>query len=214
MTESLDRSQINGVKVIARQPANFKGHNVQTQEPMNYTVDQIDECLLEDGTTIFQCNSKNEPCNYVNENPISVRSHLRAHSDRIMAKKAQEEAAEALRRAQEAQRELEESRTRKSNGAKRGWENRKAAGTDGAKGGPRIDTPKQLASMRAAGVVGLIETIADGVNEINRMALQASLLLTQVKADVEALQTAEPTPVDPAILEKAAKYDQFKSLMQ
>jgi hypothetical protein len=68
----------DGRVVIARQPATIPHPNTRKLVPYK----GIDACLLEDETTVYQCRRAPDLCQRTAENPRSVVSHLRVHSDR------------------------------------------------------------------------------------------------------------------------------------
>jgi len=92
------RTLIDGSRVIAAQPAVMPFGNAHGP----YTTSTVLETLLEDGRTVFMCNSPNAPeCTTWGFNPGSIRAHLKIHSTRMIA-------VRAARAAEAARRELEE----------------------------------------------------------------------------------------------------------
>lgn len=211
VTEVTERDRIAGSVVKARSPWKMTLPNDPTRTA---EVAEVDECLLENGDIVYQCNGRNvkphATCYYWSANPVSVRSHLRSHSDRVLAKNAIAQASEAEAKLAELQARLNASHERRSNGSKRGWAARKTSGRDGVLGAPKVHDAVQLKGMRTAGTEGLIETIQDGLDEIEQSAKRARLLLTQVVDDINALQAA--AKVDPAIEAKAKKWDALEEL--
>lgn len=71
----VSRETVNGVRVIARQPAMLAGPN---SNGVKAAIRGVDEVLLENNRTLFQC-TRSEFCDYVADRPESVRAHLPVH---------------------------------------------------------------------------------------------------------------------------------------
>lgn len=209
-----DRSHIDDVKVVEVGVAKIRGNNIHTNKMEDHPVPQIEECLLEDGRVVYRCNSKNGPCEYWNDNPISVRSHLRSHSDRVLARRLAEHAAEAEKEAEAAKAELAARIARKSEGSKRGAVTRKQnlarAESNGQAPVERVAVvpqPNARIQVISAGIEAAIDQLADVADtfDVIRRSLQTTL---------HELAKVEPVvAMDPDILEKAAAFDQMQKLL-
>ena len=93
--QHLDLAHINGVKVIARQ---LMTHVTPISNGKAVPMTYVDEVLLDDGTTIYQCVHPDETEVWVNANAISVRAHLGAHSDKKARRAAEKKLAEQAER--------------------------------------------------------------------------------------------------------------------
>ena len=93
--QHLDLAHINGVKVIARQ---LMTHVTPISNGKAVPMTYVDEVLLDDGTTTYQCVHPDETEIWVNANAISVRAHLAAHSDKKARRAAEKKLAEQAER--------------------------------------------------------------------------------------------------------------------
>jgi hypothetical protein len=208
-----DRSVIDGVKVVEVGVAKIRSNNIHTHELEDHPIPQIEECLLEDGRVVYRCNSKNGPCDYWKENPVSVRSHLRSHSDRMLARRLAEHAAEVEREAEAAKAELAARIQRKSEGSKRGAITRRQKLAAEANGHAPVDRVAAASQSNAK-----IEAIGAGIEAaIDSLAVVADTFDTirrSLQGTLHELAKIEPAvAVDPDVLEKAAAFDQMQKLL-
>lgn len=207
-----DRSRIDGTLVITTNPAKFEIRNIQNQEMELHPVDQVEECLLDDGRVVYRCNSKNGPCDWWNVNPISVRSHLRKHSDRAQHKRAEAALEEARLRAEEAERELAERIRRKSEGSKQGALTRKARLAEASNNG-RARTPRGVAVPTVSQVREIATTVEKLIADVGKMADAAVEVRTALKTTLHKLAHLEPMALDPEVVAKAEAYDDLQRLL-
>ena len=204
-----DRNVIDGVPVVARQKA-----CMVTPSSNGVAVEHrdIDECLLEDGRTVYQCAHRNEFCNKWWGKPESVRAHAKTHADRMVAKRLRIVADEAEQARIAAETELAARIKRKSEGSKRGAVTRRmreAAQTNGQAPVDKLVTPStaQVQAIGAAieGAIDLVVKMADDFYQVKR----------SLETTLHQLSTLEPiAPVDPDVLEKAASFDAMQKLLQ
>jgi hypothetical protein len=206
-----DRSRIDGVKVVEVGVAKIRSNNIHTHELEDHPIPQIEECLLEDGRVVYRCKSKNGPCEYWNDNPISVRSHLRTHSDRILARRLAEHAAEAEREAEAAKAELAARIARKSEGSKRGAITRRQNQATKANGHVPVDQVVAIANAKTQAIGAGIEAAIDSLAVV---ADTFDTIRRSLQGTLHELAKIEPAvAVDPDVLEKAAAFDQMQKLL-
>lgn len=212
----MSREEINGVKVIVRQRARI-ATPISKDVPVEHK--EIDECLMEDGTTLFQCASEHEECDYVSDNPVSVRSHMTRHGGKARARRAESNAVALLERTQALEAELEERKRRRSAGSKAGAVTRAArkaqAQAQAQANGHVTDVPTPLVQPTSPNadvkvIAHAIEVAIDDLQEINETAVRLRTMLT---TSLHQLARLEPMTVDPMIAEKAAAFDQMQKLL-
>jgi hypothetical protein len=213
MTET-SRDVIDNVRVVARQKARMvtpgsKGIPVEHRD--------IDEVLLEDERTVFQCAHRNGQCDKYWDKPESVRAHVKTHADRMTAKRALAEAEQAQARAVQAEAELAARVARKSEGSKRGAETLKAkraaaaAAAAEANGHAPVET---LALPSNAQVQAIGVAIEGAIDQLGEMAHQFDQVRRSLQTTLHQLSTLEPiAPVDPEVLDKAAAFDAMQKLL-
>lgn len=217
---------IEGVthQVMARQLARLPVPHAQTEDGLVWTRG-IHQVLLDNGKTIFQCYHLNEPaCTYIHENGVSVRTHLRTHSDRMMA---QRHAARIQLLASENERlanAAAEKAARYSRGAKQGWETRRAkaetnSGTEDNTQGEDMteQTPVSMDELRKRlnEFGGNIEALFEGLGRLSVMVGNVTVGLKEFMEEIDKLADSEfenETP-DPEILAKAEKWDAIRGLL-
>lgn len=202
----MDLTQVNGVKVIARQKARCTPQNAPSPQAIGKEIKTVDELLLEDETIVFHCVHPNaSDCVYVAGTAHSVTAHQRMHSDAALRKKADAKLA-AL-----------ESRQAKifanrSNGARKGAQTKRIKRTQApleiGRGGsgerstvfPTGDT--ELA-RQARHVVAAYNAMVTAQTEFDRLFV----------GYMRAAQTAtERTAMNPLIIDKAKKWDEMQAL--
>ncbi len=180
----MSRDVINHIPVIVRQPA-------QTEVPGtgNFAANRsIDECMLANDTTVFQCNYEAAPdCEYSANTARSVLAHLRAHSPKIALRRVEAEKAKV-------ERELAERKQRQSEGGKRAAQTRKA---NAEKSQPQSNAAVELLEI-AKDLSSLGENIAEDLDALARRLQH----LAKTAVDV-----------DPIIAEKAAKFDAIRNTL-
>lgn len=184
-TPELDLTQVDGVKVIARQKATiavgFK------EDGVTGTAQDVDAVLLEDGRTVYQCVARTGGCGNTWDNPRSVTAHLRSHQGVTAQKRVQRELDEVA---------AENERLRKQ--ARENDRRRLRRDTEKT-------TPAVLDETTREKRDGLLRMVDDGMDLIEK----GRDLVHKGTDGLANLAVA----VDPAILEKAAKYDQMRGLL-
>lgn len=104
----MDRSTINGVKVIEAGPTHFPIPGTNELRP----TDTVEMCLLENEQIIYRCAELE--CDYTHENPVSVRSHRRAHGKAVELNRMRRELKITEAELAALKTKQEESRARRS----------------------------------------------------------------------------------------------------
>lgn len=188
---------VDGVKAVEVQPAvvQVPGGTVKT--------DSILEVLLEDERTVFICRHRNTDgtCTYNADNAKSVASHQKSHSDRVMAKRAREEADKAIA-------ELAASKERKVQGGI------KAAATRAANAAKEMSVPKPTADVSAIdnGLTAALDTIEAVAEQLEVGIKDLDKAVLNLRTDIARLKNTTAAP-DPKLVEKAAKYDALKGIL-
>lgn len=215
----VDKNVINGSKVIKREMAQLFSPGSKNPNGLSATYG-VDRCELEDGSVIFQCVKPEAPeCEYVHENGISVRSHLRIHSERTRSK------VEAIKAERDALLEREQQRRiNYSNGAV------KAAATKRKLREERVmnaikDAHEQKNGETDPGAMTPAEfqkkldralTTLDGTKDgIDKVRIVLANITHSVEKIVEDLEDLEITPVtvDPVLKAKADSWDAMQALL-
>lgn len=189
MTQSkkVDRSYVNGVEVIAVEFA--RGVVIPGQAESN--VSSVEKVLLADDSTWFRCFMKPTECEYANDNLKSVLSHQRSHSPIIELRKLQVKQAQTLKNRQ--------------NGAK------KAAATRVRR---RTEKPSTVDPTPNPALTRIHERLDEATTmlaEIRGIAGKLAGELARLNVELDKIPAAEA--VDPAIIEKASRYDALKGLI-
>lgn len=210
------KNTIDGQAVIAREVARL-------YVPLAITEDQLVEtrgvhkCLLEDGREVYQCVHLNElECTYWHVNGISVRSHLRSHSDRMMARRLSAENAKLEAERDALEDEAAQQRERYSNGAKLGWEKRRAAAqaaeaAGGEVPGISISEVRQELNVLATTVEQMAEDFAKVGTIVTNMASSFKGVKTRID-EIAAMDIVEPTP-DPKLVARADAWANLRELL-
>ncbi len=202
ISTSTDRDVIDGQAVIARQKATTV-MNGAMNDGEAVTLTMVDECLLADGRTVYQCAHAKRPCAKWDVNPRSINSHLRTHSDRVELKRvlAEKDRIAAEKAVLDAR--AERQRQNRSNGARKAAEARRAQTSAVPTTAPAADADisERLAklgeslartSTELQKIGGTLQTLGDNLAYL----LQE---LNEVTLEVRNVQ-----PVNPALTELAA----------
>jgi hypothetical protein len=206
-------THVNGKAIIERQPARYTKLNAPSDQVMPGTVvSSAMELLLDDGSTVFLCSHKNDPnCEYTNSNLNSITSHQRTHSDRMMAKRAEEARQTAEAEAARVQAELDERKRRKSQGGVKAAETRRAMK---AAAPTEISVPHARGPKMELGAPDLAKKAQQVITAFNTMQSAADEFQKVLIGYMRAAQTTTEKPaLDPVIIEKAKKYDALKGML-
>lgn len=213
-----NKNQVAGVKVLQRQIARLYVPFANTEDGLVETRG-VHHLLLEDGREIYQCFHLNEvDCDYVNENGISVRSHLRTHSDRMMAKRLAITNQGLENQNAQLLREQEEQRKRYSQGAIKGWEKRRAK----ANGTPTDDTPTNpedgltIPQVRVElnNLAATAEQFARSIGQVGIIMKNMADSWTNFQEQIDTLAAAEVIQsTDPELAAKAESWDAMRALL-
>lgn len=196
-----ERDVIDGQRVDTRAVADVP---IPWKDGESYKSKDIDEVLLADGRIVFQCNHNAERCNYWNASVTSVQTHQKIHSGNARAKRAEQELTEARAAAQAAQEELEKQRRRRSEAVKKAHLTRKAK-----KNGHALDA--DVSATRAVSIDELRQQLKQVGEDFTVIVRQVEQMAGHFITIVDMLDELEIT--DPALVEKAAKYDALRGLI-
>jgi hypothetical protein len=212
LNSDVDLTQVDGVRVEARTPAKFKAGGIAAKDGRTeFEADGIDEIMLADGRVLYQCVTRPNGCGRTFPNAVAVRSHLKVHSGKAMLARTLAQATELETQLAEAQREIKSLARMKENRdikimalqadlrqLRADYETRIAEleqGTD--------EQPKQpMTDEEHAKMLSAYGSRAAAFYEELRK------LLTDFGGTLASM-----APPDPEIIEKAARYDQFKNLL-
>jgi len=192
--QHLDLAHINGTKVIARQ---LMTHVTPISNGKAVPMTYVDEVLLDDGTTTYQCVHPDETEVWVNVNPISVRAHLGAHSDKKARRLAEKKLAEQAERRRLGA--LQAAKTRAANKAQA-----KLAAADVAEG-DFVEDKANIQPLVTVKTVEQIITLFRGGYE----TAQEGLDMMANAMD----QLRDTRVVDPECADKARKYDDLMKML-
>lgn len=198
---SEERDVIDGQRVDTRAVAQVP---IPWKNGESYKSKDIDEVLLADGRIVFQCSHRHERCNYWNVNVTSVQTHQRIHSGDSRAKRAEQELTEARAAAQAAQEKLDEQKRRRSAAVKKAHETRRAK-----KNGHAPDA--DVSATRAVSINELRQQLKQVGEDFTVIVRQVEQMASHFITIVDMLDELEIT--DPALVEKAAKYDALRGLI-
>lgn len=211
----MSRDVIDGSQVIEVQAWNCASPpgSVADLNGKKFTpVDQVSECLLADGRVVYRCNSKNDPtrqCPYWNVNPVSVRSHLRTHSDRMLVKRA-------AQRENELQAQLDEIAEKEAAEFKRRSDGRKAANVRRREQSADAASVSVLEPVTRAHVATQKMLITNKLDQLLAVLLELGGMLMTVHSELRAVaeDVDKLADSDPDLQAKADKYDQLRGLIQ
>lgn len=200
-----DRSSVENTAVVARQKATLSAYNLRDGGSAPHNYPSIDEVLLADERTVYQCASPRDPnCNFTAETGESVRAHQKVHSNGAEARKLAKENAKLAA-------ELAERKRRRVEGSIRGAETRRANGHGKVgKVGKAVeltgDTP------RSADVDEIRQQLTALTDVVGRIADELDVVVRGIEA---ARKSVENLPaVDPAVAAKAARFDELQLSMR
>lgn len=209
-----DLTQVNGVKVEARERAKYTEDSRPSPLVKPGTeVPSVDEVLLADGTVIFQCvHPSSDDCVYTNTNLRSVTAHQVAHGKR----RIEREAREATQRAAAAEAELNERKQRRSEGSRKGHLTRVATRTTpasvpvevGGRGGVKVNGKEASSAIGDAELAKQAQRVITAWNALQECTNEFQNVFIGY---MRMAQTASvPPAIDPQILAKAKQYDELK----
>ena len=132
-----DPTQVNGVAVITRQPATREGTGLT--EGQTITLSTVDEVLLADDTTVFQCVYPGNGCGMVSDNHRSIVSHQRTHAPRMEAKRLAAQNEKLAAELREVEAKKAQTFANRSAGAKKAYEARRLAAENPTPGAPEVE---------------------------------------------------------------------------
>lgn len=187
--QPFDMTQVNGVAVIERTKAKMTDGNNPGSE-----LRDVDEVLLADDSVVYQCVSRAGGCGEVWPQARSVLSHLKVHQGVFATKRVQQELAEVSAENERLKRVARESDRRR---AKR--DTQSAEGVKTERVSKPLDDDTRMARTAA------LDEIARGSDLV-----EEGLKIIEVGA-VQLANMAQP--IDPTIVEKAAKWDNMKKML-
>lgn len=210
-------TQVNGIEIVERQKAVGAAGSVGA----GAAIHSIDELLLADGSTLYHCVHKNATdCEYTHTEMHSIMSHQRTHSDRMVAKRAIADAAAKQAELDIINAKKEAEFKRRSEGMKKANADRKARQlvTPSEVGGvgTRTDATRGRPSKSTVGDSELAKKAQQVIIAYNALQDAHDQFQNTFLGYMRAVQVASEKPVptlDPAIIEKAKKYDALKGLM-
>lgn len=206
-------THIEGVEIIERQPATAMAGSIAE----GATITAVEQLLLADGRTVFHCIHKNAvDCEYINTVLGGVTSHQRTHSDRMQAKRAEQKAEELAAQLAEIEAQKAAKKANYAAGARKGAETKAAKKMQtpaeiGGAGSPRNDRGP---TKSVIGDTDLAKKAQQVIIAYNAMQTAADEFQNVFLGYMRAAQVATVTPtIDPAIIEKAKKYDALKGML-
>lgn len=200
------RDEVNGLKVITRQNAMLPTPATPNGQAESQAVEEL---LLEDGSTVFMCNSKvmKGACTYTADAPRSVMSHMRTHAAGAIKNRAEAQVKAAEAQAAAALAELNERKEAASNRAKKAAATRNANKANGvSNGGAGADNTDELEQ----GIIAALDTLDLVSHTLESAIRDLDAAAANLKRDIEELKKRKA--IDPSIIEKATKYDSLKGL--
>jgi hypothetical protein len=186
----VDRTHVNGVEVIAVEPA--RGIIIPGQpEALISTVEKV---ILADETEWFRCIMEPDACVYTNDNFKSVLSHQRTHS-------AKTKATQLQRTLEKQQAERDAQHARRSNGVQAGVDARKK----------RHAAEVTSKDKRIANIQRGLSDMAFALEKIHATLPPLTEGIRALNAELGALEATAAT--DPELIEKANKYDALKGIL-
>lgn len=188
---------IDGKAIIAVQQATMV-HAVSQQE---VTLNTVKAVLLADDSVVFVCDHINAPeCTMSAESPRSVFAHQRAHSPQRMFEKAQAE--------------LEARKLAASNRAKKAAATRSANRKNGnGKAEAPVSEPI-IDNATDESLAASLDQLEDVTEALEKAIADIDAAVLQLRIDIKRMKLqAKEKPVDPVLLEKAAKYDALKGIL-
>lgn len=198
------RDEVNGLKVIVRQPAQVSAPLAGPDATVETT--KVEQLQLEDESIVFMCNSPamNGECTYVADNAHSVVAHMRSHSAKTIKRAGDAKLAEAQEAAAKAQAELAARRQAASDRAKKAAATRNA--NKASNGGAGADNADELEQ----GIIAALDTLDLVSASLETAIRDLDAAAANLKRDIETLKKRKT--IDPSIVEKASKYDSLKGL--
>lgn len=205
---AVSRETVEGLSVITRQKAHLPSMNIQTKTMDLHEYPDIDELLLSDESTVYQCASRRDAdCLFTAERPESIRAHLRSHSSRAEAKRLAAELQEAEAKAAEAQAELTARIKRKSDGSKRAALTRRERAT--SNGHAPVENVRETPSLgRVREISDRVDSVQATVDTIISSLQSVVLEFSSIQHDLSKLQVA-----DQSTIEKADAYDALQAVL-
>lgn len=211
-------THIGGVEIIERQPAVAAEGSVAN----GATINAVEQLLLADGTTTFHCVHKNaKDCEYVNPVLGGVTSHQRTHSDRMMAKRAQEKADELAAQLAEIEAAKAQKKANYSAGARKGAETKAAKKAQmpseiGGQGNATCtEDKKSEPSKSVVGDTDLAKQARGVIKAWNALQDASDQFQNVFIGYMRAAQVASEAPaIDPQIVAKAAQYDAIQAALK
>jgi hypothetical protein len=177
--------------VITRQKA--RGINPLNHSEM-VTLPTVDELLLNTGDSVYQCAHPNRgDCRKVFRATTSVTAHQRSHGSKTLARQAAKELAKV-------QAEKSAEFARRSNGVTTANEAKRN----------RHKTEVTSPRKDVAALQRKISDLAHGIEKIAATLPPLAVLLRDINAELAELPDVD---IDPAVVEKAKRYDALKGLI-
>jgi len=214
LSTDVDLTQVDGVPVEARTSAKLKTTGVIANDGRTeFEADGIDEIMLADGRVLYQCVYRPNGCGRTFPSPGAVRSHLKVHAGKATVVRALTQVAELETALAEVQRENKSLTRMKEH------RDQKIMGLQADLRQLRADYEAKLAELQQ----GIAAEHADrdpmdreqydaAVKALKKNADAIAAALSMLVSDV-SLVVSQVAPPDPELVEKAARYDQFKSLL-
>ena len=214
MTENADVMPVNkdiidGSPVILRQIARLMTPASRHEDGLSPTYG-VDECLLEDGRTVFQCvHPDGLDCVYWAPKGESVRSHLRIHvlpkrkaeQDRIKAELAELQARESQRLLNYKKGAQKAAKTREQN-RKNGQEQTES----------QVTMSADEFSQELKKAIKTMGGVLDGLYRANNLIVAASDKMEIAYASLENLADVDSL-TDPELMAKADSWDAMQALL-
>jgi len=211
----VDKNVIDGSVVVRRETAKIFTPLSRYADGLSPTYG-VDRCELADGRVVHQCVHPDPPdCGYWHEAGVSVRSHLRVHTN---LRKEQDTAAIIAERDALRLKEAQRKQNLKL-GALKGAANRRAnaaaaaAGSNGTENG-NGDTP--MAAKDYQRKIDNAQTALEGAAEgLDRIGTVLANIRKTVENSVQALEEISNVGpvVDPVLADKAARWDAMQGLL-
>jgi len=216
LNSDVDLTQVDGVRVEARTPAKFKAGGIAAKDGRTeFEADGIDEIMLADGRVLYQCVTRPNGCGRTFPNAVAVRSHLKVHSGKAMLARTLAQAADLETQLAEAQREIKSLARMKEN------RDIKIMALQADLRQLRTDYETRIAQL-SQGIGGwgqpsqhAAPTSEEHAEMLRGYGTRASAIVDELGKLLNEVggMLANTAPPDPEIIEKAARYDQFKNLL-
>jgi len=211
-------THVDGVEIVARQKAVGAPGSVGE----GAEIQSVEQLLLADDRIVFHCVHKNAVnCEYTNAVMGGVMSHQRSHSDRMMAKRANEKVDELAAQLAEVEAEKARKKANYSAGAKKGQETRKTrqlqtpSEVGGVGNGHRVTRGEPSKSVvgdddlakQAQRVIIAFNAMQDATDEFQKVFIG---YMRQAQICSERPEAV----IDPQILAKARQYDIIQAALK